>query len=220
MNLSRPELANLLAGEYVLGTLRGPARRRFERAMRDDPRLADAVNFWDQALAGLLPEEELAPSRDLWPNIEQQLGWQQTAQRSRPPIWAMLAFAAVAGISILLWAPWQPRFVPDMTVAMADEDGHQWQLAVDSGKRWLEVQVLDSPDVPSDRDLELWLLVEGSDPISLGLVAEDDGARQRILTQANLRSGYAFALSVEPQGGSPTGLPTGPVIAVGEFSAG
>lgn len=35
MNYRNPERIDRLAAEYALGTLRGPARRRFERLLRD-----------------------------------------------------------------------------------------------------------------------------------------------------------------------------------------
>ena len=43
MNVRNPERAEALAGEYVLGTLRGRARERFERLARADWTLGEAV---------------------------------------------------------------------------------------------------------------------------------------------------------------------------------
>ena len=51
MDYSRPELADRLAAEYVLGTLQGPARRRFEALQQAHPALRQAVAQW-QALGG------------------------------------------------------------------------------------------------------------------------------------------------------------------------
>ena len=43
MDYSRPELADKLAAEYALGTLRGPARRRFENLLPAHPSLRRAT---------------------------------------------------------------------------------------------------------------------------------------------------------------------------------
>ncbi|MBC8023639.1 MAG: hypothetical protein H7Y14_10995, partial [Burkholderiales bacterium] len=45
--------AQALAAAYALGTLRGPARRRFERMAESDATLADLVRRWELALAPL-----------------------------------------------------------------------------------------------------------------------------------------------------------------------
>ena len=52
MDYSRPHLADSLAAEYVLGTLRGPARRRFEALLPAHPALAAAVAGYADALRG------------------------------------------------------------------------------------------------------------------------------------------------------------------------
>ncbi|MDQ4087135.1 MAG: anti-sigma factor, partial [Pseudomonadota bacterium] len=58
-------------------------------------------------------------------------------------------------------------------------------------------------------------------PVSLGLVQA--GAPQRLRVPAQVARHFqarsTIALSVEPPGGSPTGLPTGPVVATGELLA-
>ncbi len=50
MNYARPELRDRLAAEYVLGTLHGGARRRFQRLLQQQPELRDAVEFWQREL--------------------------------------------------------------------------------------------------------------------------------------------------------------------------
>ncbi|KNZ32599.1 MAG: hypothetical protein AD742_10970 [Methylibium sp. NZG] len=62
-----------LAAAYALGTLAGPARRRFESVMRSDPAAARAVAQWNrrlQPLAEQLPPREA--SAQLWQRIEQR----------------------------------------------------------------------------------------------------------------------------------------------------
>ena len=63
MNYVRPEVADRLASEYVLGTLQGGARRRFEALLPAHPMLRQAVTRWNdrlQPLAQAIPP--LAPS--------------------------------------------------------------------------------------------------------------------------------------------------------------
>ncbi|CAG4888133.1 anti-sigma factor [Paraburkholderia saeva] len=93
MDLHRhPETVDMLAAEYVVGTLRGGARRRLQRYAEHDPVIRRAVNDWESRLA---PMTELAPARmppaRVWQAIEEQLGFAarrqleaRTTQAARP----------------------------------------------------------------------------------------------------------------------------------------
>ena len=48
MNYLLPERLERLAREYALGTLAGPARRRFERLLRNTPAAMRAVGAWQE----------------------------------------------------------------------------------------------------------------------------------------------------------------------------
>ena len=48
MNILHAELADRLAAEYVLGTLNGGARRRFDALLPAHPVLRDAVAGWEK----------------------------------------------------------------------------------------------------------------------------------------------------------------------------
>ena len=222
MNIDRSPLREQLAGEYVLGSLRGAARTRFEKHMQRSDSVRQAVQFWEQALAPLSAPKQQAPERELWPQIEARLGWQDQAAERRLgwlPAWG---FALVAMISILLWAPWQTRITPDFALDVATSaDGQlRWQFAVDKRRNWIDVRVVDVPDLTAQQDVELWLLVDGGAPVSLGLLSEQDGEIQRIEAKVALAQGNGLAISLEPPGGSPTGAPTGPVIAAAIFPTG
>lgn len=69
---------------------------------------------------------------------------------------------------------------------------------------------------PAGHSLELWYVGAGEPPKTLGLVGSD--AKGLILpAKADALAGGTFAVSVEPEGGSPTGLPTGPVVYSGKL---
>ncbi|MGE8159296.1 anti-sigma factor [Paraburkholderia sp. NPDC080076] len=86
MNLHRyPQLVDLLAAEYVLGTLRGGARRRFERYADHDTTIRRAVDEWQRRISPLaeLAEPRMPPSA-VWDAIERRLGLAATREAARP----------------------------------------------------------------------------------------------------------------------------------------
>lgn len=90
MNYDDPALRDHLAAEYALGTLRGRARRRFERLMQDDPGLRALVAGWEATLNPLAESVEgAAPAPRVWARIEARLG----------PVPAPGAASAAAGAS-------------------------------------------------------------------------------------------------------------------------
>ena len=82
MNLNnKPECQQKLAAEYVLGTLRGGARRRFETWMAQDAGLKQIVKSWQDSLLPLaeFPTPVTPPPR-VWKGLEQQLNLQLQKQ--------------------------------------------------------------------------------------------------------------------------------------------
>ncbi|HUS23815.1 MAG TPA: anti-sigma factor [Candidatus Binatia bacterium] len=216
MSCRDPSVRDALAAEYALGTLRGPARERFARWLAEDPALRERLVFWEQALAplgrGVAP---VTPPDRVWQNVSRTLGFAAPARRRRWPL------ALAAGIVIALAAGVLVRqqfvFTPSVDVAFESEQ-HQmlWQVQADVQHGRIAVRALSDVALASDKSMELWLL-RGKDqaPVSLGLVPVRSGERREV--RMELAEGTAFAVSLEPRGGSPTHLPTGPVLYVRAF---
>ena len=79
MNYLQPERLDRLAREYVLGTLNGGARRRFERLLRQTAAARLAVDTWQERFSVLAAGVPPMPPRDaVWRGLEQRL-FQATA---------------------------------------------------------------------------------------------------------------------------------------------
>src|SRR5262245_1493382 len=75
MKYENPELRDRLAAEYALGTLRGAARRRFQRLMKDDPALRDLTLQWEMRLNDMAASvKPVAPRPQVWQAIDRALG--------------------------------------------------------------------------------------------------------------------------------------------------
>jgi anti-sigma-K factor RskA len=226
MDYGRRTLADRLAAEYVLGTLRGPARRRFERLLPAHRALQEAVAHWEAHLGRLAtPVAPVEPSPRLWQRIEARL----FAGESAAPWWRRLALwqgatvaAAAVGVAFGLLLLREPTVPPPIIVVLAEQPsaseaglraaGFVASLAGD-GKQ-LVIRPLDQAQTRLvNRAFELWAVPPSGAPRSLGVLAE--GGATTLVAPAFLRDAAALAVSVEPPGGSPTGTPTGPVVAVG-----
>jgi anti-sigma-K factor RskA len=230
------DLADALAAQYVAGTLRGPARRRFESLLAAHPALRQSVAAWRDRLMPLTAAvEPQSPPVSAWPGIERRL-WPETAPppaTAALPWWRGLAFwraasgfatVAAIGLAVLLASP-QPQSPPVVVVLQAAEGapaGASTFVASFSGDgRSLVTRPVQPVTLQADRALELWAVPPQGAPRSLGLISASgltvirrDKLPQALLDQRNTA---ALAVSVEPPGGSPTGAPTGPVVFAGRL---
>jgi len=224
MNLARPERADALAAEYVLGTLRGRARKRFERAMRTDRAVADAVLAWEERLVPLAEAlEPIQPPERVWRAIQGrvQAPRARLSLGSSVSLWRALAVASLAAVvvlSALLLRPSADRGEGAVVAVLTAKDAKPTLVAsADRFGRYLTIKAIEKIDIPPDRSLQLWMLPSGGNPQSLGVIDSTTLARVALSAPADqaLRNIPALAVSLEPRGGSPTGLPTGPVLYTG-----
>jgi anti-sigma-K factor RskA len=228
MDYSRPALADRLAAEYVLGTLRGRARRRFESLLGAHPALRDAVTQWERRLTPLAANiKPVEPSPAVWRKVEARLFGASEAPIAtglwqRLSLWRTLAGVATAATVAMFVVSTQvpPPQAPIVVVLNANPEAVQalnasFVASVTADGRALVLRPLNDLALTPGRALELWAVPPQGAPRSLGLVRES-GATTVLRTQL-LRDTAAFAVSVEPAGGSTTGAPTGPIVSVGKL---
>ena len=230
MKSSNRELLDRLAAEYVLGTLRFRARRRFERWLLS-PQVGALVKAWEERLAALEPRlEPIAPPAALWRGIETRLKLRKLGRGSATrylAIAASLLFVAMLGVFAV--RNWDGTTVTPPPVQLAatqkalieeNPETIYWRVELLGDNRELKLQVQKVHDLPPGKAFELWALTASGTPVSLGLMPTT-GDHQRVLTEAQraaLNGAKQLAVSLEPAGGSPTGLPTGPVLHVAPLS--
>lgn len=229
MDYGRPRLADRLAAEYVAGTLRGPARRRFVALLPAHAGLRAAVRAWEARLAPLtavLPPQ--APPPQVWQRIQARLDG--PARAAAPPWWARLVFwrglAALAGVAALGLAvllaspgPAQPPIVVVLNATAPAAGGAvvpaAFVASISGDGRAVVTRPITAVALQGDRVLELWAAAGRNPPRSLGLISAQGVT---VVRRAALPAGTDhLAVSLEPPGGSPTGAPTGPVLAVGNL---
>ncbi|MEQ1880423.1 MAG: anti-sigma factor [Burkholderiales bacterium] len=235
MKFANEQLREKLAAEYVLGTLSGPARRRFETKLRENPALRRAVLDWEARLlpmAASLPEIE--PPARVWRAIQARI---RPDKEPRSGLFANLAFwrfsslasgLLALGLLVILVLPnRQVTIEPEshMVVIMNDVQTARpamtatWEPARRDKERIIRIRVIGHAEMAQGTAWELWLL-PGPDrqPVSLGLITTHE--TQTVVVPAALAaaldSAAGLAMSVEPGGGSPTGVPSGPILYAGD----
>lgn len=221
----------LLAGEYALGTLDARERAEVERLIASDPAFAARVRYWENRLAALTAAvDPVEPPASLWQRILRALppagGAQIVDLTRRLKRWQATAYVAGAiAASLLVFIglreayqsrlPERGKFV---AVLQQDKVSPGFLLTVDLRTKEFTVRRVGA-EAPRDRSFELWLVHDKfPQPRSLGVIGD------REFTQAAL-SAYdpqiineaTYAVSVEPPGGSPTGVATGPIVYVGKL---
>jgi anti-sigma-K factor RskA len=220
----KPELRQRLAAEYALGTLRGRARARMKRWMRDDAELAREVAAWEARLAPLAQAvKPVEPPARVWNALQNRLeDRRKDARGVSISVWKALGWmasgAAAALIAVAVFFPPQRETPASYVAVLSDPKTSRAVLVATAGQadKVLRVNTLDPAIQVSGRSLELWALPKDGKPKSLGVVgAERAVLRLDATAEQSLGDVPALAISLEPQGGSPTGQPTGPVLYSG-----
>jgi anti-sigma-K factor RskA len=207
---------DLLAAEYVLGVLPLSQRAGAEARLKTDRDFAQSVTKWEARLSGLNDGFEEAPAPDLMPRIEARLFGVPAV---RKPFWrswfAGAAVAAALGVAVLVVLPAAPpptAFTP-VAVLGADDQPLRYDVAIQGEN--LRLSRVAGAAASAGQVHELWLIAGSGAPVSLGLLTADEVT---LPVPAGFAGGAVLAISLEPEGGSPTGAPTGPVLVTGVVS--
>jgi anti-sigma-K factor RskA len=226
MKYENQELLDRLAAEHVLGTLRGPARRRFERLCASSAAARGALHRWEDDWSVLSRSlRPIQPSERVWANVSRQLfGARSAAPRvSRWRTWQLAAAASLIAVALIVGLIVREQQPPLQTLAVLGTDNAHplWRIERRTQLAALTIRVVGPVQRLPGKAYELWALPRGGAPVSLGLLPAG-GTYERTLNSAQraaLLAADKVAVSVEPAGGSPTGSPTGPVVIVASLPA-
>lgn len=215
---------DVTAGELALGVLDGEERAAALRRVLAEPLFAREVEQWREHFATLYSQwPEVAAPDHGFARLENSL----QASSHRSSYWPAIAAAfSLIAASLLLVMVLRPAEVPSNVAA------RPLIVSLDPAARGAAIPAVYDPvqgelHVPatalpaSVKSAQLWLIGSDGVPQSLGLLAS---AQRTVITidpadRPKMQPGLKLAISSEPVGGSPTGLPTGPILASGALVA-
>ncbi|VVE87077.1 anti-sigma factor [Pandoraea bronchicola] len=239
MNTSANQDDELRCAEYALGVLSADERRELEREAGENPLIQTRLHQWQTRIA-LLAEDvaPVEPPPRVWQRIQRDLGVpfgvRPVLQTTAPSTWwdnlrlwrwlglgasvATLVLLAVNFGSLIQTGPSTTVASPYMVATIARQDGvAHWTATVDTRRAAMVVVPADKTVIAAGRATELWLIPPNAKPIALGVFPSDQPASMALSPEilAQMGNNAMLAVSIEPPGGSPTGQPTGPVVATG-----
>jgi len=228
---------DIAAAEYVLGTMPAPERGAFAARLAAEPELRAAVAKWQARLTPLDSAVAAeAPRPEVWRGIERAAFGGGAASpalasssnviqlRRRVTFWraatvaATALAAALAGFVVIDRLSLPPEVEGGRYVAVVDSGGHEPALIAEVDTRTGIIRVRSvAAETPPGKSLELWHVAEGHEPRSLGILNASLNAQTiEDVPSAEPVSGM-IAVTVEPEGGSPSGAPTGPIVYTGRL---
>jgi anti-sigma-K factor RskA len=222
---------DLVAAEYVLGVLPAEERPAVARRIDTEPGFARLVEGWESRLSPLDADyAEVEVPASVKAALDQRLFagpagtvpatsglWQSLA------FWRGIAAAAVAALVIyaavpLLRPPPQTPAVQLVASLGADGSDVRYLAVYDPSHHRVGLSHV-SGERATGRDFELWLIEGDNPPVSLGVIPVGAAVELSVAADAAEQPdlGAVFAISLEPEGGSPSGQPTGPVVAAGDL---
>jgi anti-sigma-K factor RskA len=222
---------DVVAGEFVLGTLDAGERAVVAARRQREGALDDAIEAWEHRLGPLVETvPSVAPAAGLLPRIEARIDARATASDATARVvtlerrarrWRGIAFAASALAACLLVAIGVREFTRPQpagvytAVFQKDDASPAFLLTVNLDTRTLSVRAVAAQPQPG-KSYQLWIASDrlGAAPQSLGLIEAKDEPVSRALAAYDraVVETATFGISLEPAGGSPTGRPTGPAF--------
>lgn len=237
---------DMAAAELALGLLEGEERAVAIRRVLAEPGFARSVERWRTHLAQLFDLWPAVEAPDLFDRIERSLdrtvdapvATLSLAPPSKSKLWPALAglsSIAAAGLLVVLFtqpvpvppapqarptAPVIAARAPTLVAAIDSEAAGVATVTAVYDAQAGAIRLTEAKLVAADRSAELWVIPTDGTPHSLGVLHARGGTALTLSPENRRRiaAGAVLAVTVEPIGGSPTGLPTGPVVAKGALS--
>ena len=225
----------IVAAEYVLGVLPADERRQVAQRIEADQAFARLVDRWEVYFsplasgyaAGEVPAGvKAAIDRRLFSTAStRRPGARPAGLLASLVFWRTLAVAGLAALALYIALPFlnppveapQERLVASLA---ADGSDVRYLAVYDAGTHDIGLSHVSGP-LASGRDFELWVIDDRQVATSLGVIPPGSSARLPVADdlRAKIVAGALFAITLEPEGGSPTGQATGPIVAAGDLKA-
>jgi anti-sigma-K factor RskA len=219
---------NALVAEYILGLLSAPEHERIGRLIESDQGLRAERDFWISRFAALNAEyDEVPVPGQILAAIESRafgdrtnaakISWWDSLLVWRGIATGALAVAiAAVGFNLLQPSPGVSTLTTQLVAALEEEGSDVKFVALYDGSGNVRLTALSGAAVP-DKDFELWAIQGGNAPISMGVIPANERTAVTVSPEvlAGWGEGSVLAITLEPRGGAPEGVPTGPIIAKG-----
>lgn len=218
MNYEKPELQSALASEYVLGTLTGKARERFEKLLPHSSGLQAAVADWQQYLMPLAQQvKPVTPPAELWQGIQSRVSPTNT-QPGFKSIWDNIAFWRGFGLSasalMLAIAVFGQQIIPGANIAepvaiaekipthlaVLSDQQNDLKMVVSLENQGQSMIVRAASSVPAAEQLKLWCIEENGNKMPIGVIKPNGDTRFSLNPQQlqNLLVAHKLEVTREP----------------------
>ncbi len=218
-----PSLVDKLASSYVLGTLQGHARNRFEAVMQTRANVAAAVSDWSERLGPLhMALPSLEPKASLWQSIAKQTQlappatapartwWQNLLMPL--PIGAMVIGLGVGGLVPVLWQMQslskQQAVLPESYVGVLATPEGKTGLTVSSLRQGtvVELQQAQLPTLATEQTLYLWRISKEGQVAPVAAIPNEKWSKITLAepSESVFFSAAELAVSIEPTGSAPS----------------
>lgn len=219
------EKRRLTAAEYALGLLPADEARAFEAEMDVSAAAREDYAFWCNHIVGLTDDiAPVEPPAAVLTRVQAALFTPEASRKMRRPgLFERLGLLPAMGVGLaaalaVLVVVNQVVDTPQLGV------GAMATLVSDDGSLAVQVAYTEFSDTiridrsagtpPEGQAFQLWLIKDDLPPISLGILPDDPQSTLQIAEAIQpLLRGARCAITVEPEGGSPTGQPTGDFLA-------
>ncbi|MFT5713087.1 MAG: anti-sigma-K factor RskA [Glaciecola sp.] len=242
MKYDNPQLISALAAEYVLGTLRGKARERFEVLKFENEDIIKEIKYWESHLNAMaLHLQPIEPREYVLENVRQRLGFvgyqinayeapaktanvveikqNKTTRKDKSIVWKWwsgVATAAALVLAVLVSTNIEldtTQQVQSLAVINNEDAKTLWSIDVLANNVRVKVTSF-VPKLPNN-DYQLWIVpASGAAPISIGVMQQSGEFYLSKPVEFDNIDIAALAVSKEPKGGSPNGSPTEVLYAV------
>ncbi|MES9991659.1 MAG: anti-sigma factor [Candidatus Thiodiazotropha sp.] len=221
------ETRNILAGEYVLGTLEGEERIEFERLLRSDTQLQEEVEAWQRRMAPMLDTiEPVTPPEAVWDQISRRIEATDPDPEEGGGIWNSLSFwrnlgmvtatlVLVLGMALMTTRQGVME-MESIMVVLNDQSRPGWLVGAPAHERFLKVKAVEPTPLPKGKVCQLWLEDEQGQLHPLGLLPHDGSEVMDL--PAILGDQDRFKVSIEELKQLPKDKPSSEIVFEGSLT--